>query len=342
MQLKRQQLAPRDLRSRIVAGNETTAGTQASVQSENNNNHPPERLTMTDSATRRRLARLSLTGLSIGDAFGQQLFSQPELLASRKLPCYPWTFTDDTVMGIATTQNLEVCGETNQQDLATRFATFYDEDPHRGYGSMAHEILRAISDGHAWQSVVTAAFNGTGSMGNGAAMRIGPLGAYYFDNPEQAAKQAKRNAEVTHAHCEGQAGAIAVAVAASLICNWKHTDELEARHPDLISLVVPFVPDSDTRNRIQLAEKVSGDATPQEAAARLGCGKRLLSQDTVPYCLWVAQNHGQNFPEAMWATASVFGDIDTNCAIVGSIISLAVGKDEIPEEWLLSREPLIG
>jgi ADP-ribosylglycohydrolase len=297
---------------------------------------------MSDRRTlRRQLARLSLTGLSVGDAFGQQFVSQPELLATRTLPVYPWTFTDDTVMGIAVTQTLELCCEIDQHDLATRFGTFYDEDPYRGYGAIAHGILRGISNGEPWLKVSSAVFDSTGSMGNGAAMRAGPIGAYFYDDPEKTAQQAKLSAEITHIHPEGIAGAIAVAVAAAFACNWK-VNEPDTKPPGLLQSTLPFVPAGEVKNGIELAGKLSADATVLEAAARLGCGKRILAQDTVPFCLWAAEKWLADFPEAMWSTASVFGDIDTNCAIVGSIVSLAEGKDGIPEEWVLSREPLNG
>lgn len=290
---------------------------------------------------RRQLARLSLTGLSVGDAFGQQFFSQPELLATRTLPVHPWTFTDDTVMGIAVRQTLELCGEIDQKDLAARFGTFYNEDPYRGYGAIAHDVLRAISDGERWSKVSAAVFDGTGSMGNGAAMRAGPIGAYFYDDPEKTAHQAKLSAEITHMHPEGIAGAIAVAVAAAFACHWRVTAP-ETKPPCLIQSTLPFVPDGDVKNGIELSGNLSVDATVLEAAARLGCGKRILAQDTVPFCLWAAEKWLTDFPEALWSAASVFGDIDTNCAIVGSIVSLAVGKDGVPDEWILSREPLNG
>jgi ADP-ribosylglycohydrolase len=45
-----------------------------------------------------------------------------------------------------------------------------------------------------------------------------------------------------------------------------------------------------------------------------------------------------NYSEAIWATIGVFGDIDTNCAIVGGIVALAAGRESIPKDWLEARE----
>ncbi|RLS28467.1 MAG: ADP-ribosylglycohydrolase family protein [Planctomycetota bacterium] len=110
----------------------------------------------------------------------------------------------------------------------------------------------------------------------------------------------------------------------------------------LIETVLPYVPVSQTRSMIETASQLNLETPARDAAALLGCGDQVLSQDTVPLCLWLAQRHLQNYEEALWMTASVFGDIDTNCAIVGSVVSCAVGSKGIPEDWLLSREPLNG
>ena len=40
-------------------------------------------------------------------------------------------------------------------------------------------------------------------------MRVAPLGAYFAEDVERAASEAHLSAQVTHAHPEGQAGAIA-------------------------------------------------------------------------------------------------------------------------------------
>jgi len=50
-------------------------------------------------------ALLSLEGLSVGDAFGEQFFldgiREEELIDARSLPSTPWYFTDDTQMALS-------------------------------------------------------------------------------------------------------------------------------------------------------------------------------------------------------------------------------------------------
>src|SRR4029077_6405648 len=102
-----------------------------------------------------------------------------------------------------------------QDALAQRFAERFGEEPDRGYGKMARIILRSLLRGDDWRRASAAAFGGTGSMGNGAAMRVAPLGAWFADDLGRVVTEARARAEVTHAHAEGQAGAIAVALAAA-------------------------------------------------------------------------------------------------------------------------------
>lgn len=42
----------------------------------------------------------------------------------------------------------------------------------------------------------------------------------------------------------------------------------------------------------------------------------------------------------MWTAASVGGDVDTICAIVGGIVALGVGRAGLSDEWLAAREAL--
>lgn len=76
------------------------------------------------------------------------------------------------------------------------------------------------------------------------------------------------------------------------------------------------------------------------AAELLGNGSQITCPDTVPLCLWLAARHLDGYCEAMWTTVRVGGDIDTNAAIVGGIVALAVGRNGLPRDWLRMREGL--
>ncbi|MFJ5921554.1 ADP-ribosylglycohydrolase family protein [Kitasatospora sp. NPDC092948] len=95
--------------------------------------------------------------------------------------------------------------------LAREFAAEYTAVPHRKYGPSMHQVLRAVHAGEDHVAVTGAMFGGQGSPGNGAAMRVAPLDAWFADDLAVVAEQAERSARATHAHPEAAAGARAVA-----------------------------------------------------------------------------------------------------------------------------------
>lgn len=291
-----------------------------------------------DPAARLARARLSLDGLSVGDAFGERFFgphgSSVLRISARATPPPPWRYTDDTAMALSLVEVLERFGCVNQDELARAFARRYAKEPDRGYGGAAHRILGSIADGLDWRIASPLAFGGAGSMGNGGAMRVAPLGAYFADDLARAAAEARLSAEVTHAHSEGQAGAIAIAVAAAQAARGLGTGRT------LLEVALAHTPPGSTRDGIDLALALPEDCTVSRAADSLGNGSQVTAPDTVPFALWCAATYCLDYPEALWETASGLGDIDTNCAIVGGIVALAAGRAAIPADWLQAREPL--
>src|SRR5688500_20323339 len=79
-----------------------------------------------------------------------------------------------------------------------------------------YSLLGKLKQGAPWREVATSLYGGQGSLGNGAAMRVPPVGAYFADDIAKVVEQAKLSAVVTHTHPEAVAGAVAVAVAAAL------------------------------------------------------------------------------------------------------------------------------
>ena len=297
----------------------------------------------TDHDARMRRALLSLDGLSIGDAFGQRFFTDPAQalawIGERTAPPAPWRYTDDTEMALGVVEVLERHGVIDQDALAAVFARRYREDPERGYGGAAHEILWAIARGVPWREAAGAVFGGGGSMGNGGAMRVAPLGAYFAGDLEEAARQARASAEVTHMHPEGQAGAIAVAVAAACAARMGGGEAPRAGR-DLIEAAMALTPEGDTRRGLAQALALGFEAGPGVAARALGCGERVLASDTVPFALWCAARHLDDYAGAMWTTVAGFGDRDTTCAIAGGVAALSAGAASIPEAWREAREVL--
>lgn len=295
-------------------------------------------MTKNDPLTR---AKLSLTGLSIGDSLGDRFFLDPavveNLIAERALPSVPWRYTDDTLMAMSIVSILRQYERVNQDELAKSFAERYDNS--RGYGPSMHGLLHQIRHGEPWKEAASSLFAGQGSYGNGAAMRVAPLGAYFANNINTVVEQAALSAEVTHTHEEAIAGAIAVAVAAARAWQVRETSPLPSRS-EFLDLILPLVPKSEVSGKIRKARDMDLNSSVAFAVSVLGNGVMISAQDTVPFALWCASAHLDDFTEAFWLTVSGLGDRDTTCAIVCGIVALSAGQKSISSEWLTSREPL--
>ncbi|MEV8035346.1 ADP-ribosylglycohydrolase family protein [Streptomyces sp. NPDC002742] len=289
----------------------------------------------------RTAARRSLEGLALGDAFGERWFPlfrdrlrAYEEIRARRTPQEPdWHWTDDTAMALGIIRVLDEHGEIRQTELALAFGLGYDADPARGYGYGMHELLpRLLQEPHRWPESARELFAGEGSLGNGAAMRVAPLGAWFHASLQAVAEQAALSAEVTHAHPEGIAGAVAVATAAAL----------SARGEQDLAAVAAATPRSAVRDGLERAAGLPFSTTPWKASDILGNGQRIRADDTVPFAVWCAARHPDDLTAALWSTAEGFGDVDTTCAITGGIVAARTGVDAVAADWLRRREALPG
>lgn len=150
---------------------------------------------------------------------------------------------------------------------------------------------------------------------------------------------------VTHAHPEGQAGAIPTAVAAALAWQHRLTPERPAwafadEPAAFVAAVMDRTPPGETRRGLERALPLGPRSSIAAAAGLLGNGSRVSAPDTVPLCVWAAARFGGSYEEALWQTVSVLGDRDTTCAIVGGIVALGAGPGGIPDAWRAAREAL--
>ena len=290
--------------------------------------------------SRLQRARIALEGLAIGDAFGEHMafgildmrrFGKP----TRDYPKGTWHYTDDTNMALSIYQILRENGHIDQDKLAQSFA--YRFNRNRGYGAGASRLLHLIGAGADWRVESAALFAGTGSYGNGAAMRIPPLGAYFADDYEACVANARKSSEVTHSHPEGVAGGIAVAIAAAKVM--RADGDLDVARQDYYATILQYTPQSEVYEKIQAVSEMR-QTDPDYIAEKVGNGRAVSAQDTVPFVVWSAFRFMDNYSNAIWHTASVGGDTDTTCAMVGGIVACMVGIENIPPIWRDHTEKL--
>lgn len=280
-----------------------------------------------------------LEGLSVGDALGEALsYNHYRVRDLDDFSAFkPGTvrYTDDTAMALVIWRALAMHGSIDSDQLAYSFAMEYLVSPDRGYGRMARRILEEIGAGGNWEQLSPSAF-GSGSFGNGAAMRVGPLGAYFASDIESIPEQAAASARVTHFHPEGIAGAIAVALAVATAVESRGMDPTTCNER-IWDSVLTLTPESEVRRRLS---ECKGELDHFAVARMVGNGAEISAQDTVPFCIWNACRCIDDYREAFFSTVEVGGDCDTNAAIVGSIVTAFSGVSGIPEDWHRVRESL--
>lgn len=201
-------------------------------------------------------------------------------------------FTDDTIMTIATARAL--LGDRDYRREYLRLGQEYTA-PKGGYGAGFASWLREGGPGP---------YN---SWGNGAAMRVGPIG-WAFSTLAETLAEAKRSAMVTHSHPEGVKGAQATAAAIWLARHGKTKDEIRR------AISGDF--DYDLARTV---EKIRWNYAFNESC-----------QGTVPEAL-IAFLDSHDFESAIRNAISLGGDADTLGCITGSIAEAFYR--EIPDEW---------
>lgn len=135
-------------------------------------------------------------GAILGDIAGSRYeFSKPKGFNAKTVPLFDslCRYTDDTVLSIATKYAL-----LNNISYEKAYGSFGRRYPKAGYGNMFRRWMQNHSP---------SPYN---SYGNGAAMRVSFIGAY-FETLEEVECEAEKSAACTHNHPEGLKAAKATA-----------------------------------------------------------------------------------------------------------------------------------
>lgn len=303
----------------------------------------------------------SLLGTALGDALGSLFGEFPKsasiirhinaqvMLPEHTEPTSVWKWSDDTVAATAVVKTLYQFNGIDQDELSENLLTGFNAYPDRGFGGGFKKLMQQLNQGGDWRVYSKSLFEGVGSFGNGSAMRAAPIGAFLHDvSPEIVVQEATESAEVSHAHPEGIAGAVSVALAAYFVSQ----EKLIQNHTSdnfLITPILDLLPKSETRDALARICGMDRHEHPSSVAELYGTGLAPKStkisttaQHTVPFCIWMAQRairERQSFIKAMWEVLGGLGDTDTTCAIVGGILACD-GRIQLPQEWIDHLEPM--
>jgi ADP-ribosylglycohydrolase len=193
-------------------------------------------------------------------------------------------FTDDTVLTVAVAQAILTDGDYRKAVL--EFGRRY---PDAGYGgSFAGWLMSKDPKPY-------------GSWGNGAAMRVSPVG-FAFDTDSDVLREAARTAEFTHNHPEGIKGAQATALAVYLARTARDKEQMRA----------------------EVMSRFGYDLNRTVDLIRPNYGFDESCQRTVPEAI-IAFLDSESYEDAVRNAVSLGGDSDTLACITGGIAEAFYG-----------------
>jgi len=274
----------------------------------------------------------AMVGSAVGDAIGELAFHSPERTRLQTLVEHLdiLRYTDDTAMAIGLAESLIEVGGIDHQHLGETFRRNYRREPWRGYASGPPTLFAQVErSGLSYQEAARRLFRGEGSLGNGAAMRIAPLGCFFWNSP-QLYEQASASADVTHAHPVGKDGAavLALAVARAVSLNPRQEFPLQ---PVVAELAV-FSRTQTIREKMAMVQALLAEAAGTEAAART-LGRTVAVHESMPFAVYSFLRHPSSFEECLFCAVLHGGDRDTLGAMACAISGAYLGMEAIPEWW---------
>ncbi len=288
--------------------------------------------------------RGSLIGGAIGDALGRPVEGRgPDEIRSRYgsvrdfLPARGGrgSITDDTQLTICTAESILAAGKVDPSDMAERFVRWLPEG--RGVGMTCAGAVRNLMGGQPWHR------SGLPSAGNGAAMRIAPLGLLHPVSPDGLRRDSAISTVITHADPMAVVSAVAQAFSVAYCLHRKPGSFGVEHYLASIHIMLGDLHDPGYCERrpgstrpVRLAYRIAElgsllDGSQEEVFDYLGNGAFVL--ESLPAALWCFLRSPED-PERVLVTAVSGGhDADTVAAMAGTLAGAYLGEAALPERW---------
>lgn len=262
-------------------------------------------------------------------------------------------YTDDSCMTFDLGLSLVKHKEFNPQDVARNFSeTFFASSSQRFYGGNVTTVFRELKKVNYCGDVyepATRQFNGSGSYGNGSAMRVSPVPLFHHNNINGIVKLAGEQSKITHTNPLGVNGAILQALAIEKAMNAEEITDPAMFCQELVQQLKEVSPTSDgldvyEEKMNKVIKFLQSDELVKESQVNTEIGSGVTAQAAIPaaifsflYCL--DKNRIPSLSEfngllrtAIYAVAFSY-DSDTVGSMACAIAGAYYGVDCIPEEW---------
>lgn len=318
--------------------------------------------------------RGSIQGVLIGDCFGAtyegELLNKSDKSVLRKsldkleakyvrLPTRQ--YTDDTAMTKALMTSLIQRNGFDQMDTAKEFTAEYFKNPNRGYGEAIGTVFRKLKAGN-FDDILGPAqnqFNGSGSYGNGAAMRISPVALLCAQKPmEELITMVRGQSVITHTHELAITGSLlqALAIRQAVALNPNEPLDIE-KFLDNLNSEIAKVDDEHKSYHTQIAairKLINFEHTPSDDMTVDALGHSVAALFSVPtavYCFLRSTQEDKKpegvvtenpFRRCLEFAIGLGGDTDTIASMACSISGAYYGDALVPENLLKCCEEYEG
>lgn len=285
-------------------------------------------------ATLRDRFRGCLLGVALGDALGAP-FEGRSLVNPTDVDRWasasePLRWTDDTHMTIGLSRSLLACGGFDGPHLAGEFVRTFQAEPWRGYGAGPPQVFAALAAGEPWDAPAARLFRGQGSFGNGAAMRVAPVGLVAHRAFDTLVALARQTARVTHAHELGQQAAALQAAAVGWLVTAKPVPGWDGA-ASLVDDLREAAPAAEFQRQLDRLRQMDPSSSVRRVVAALGHG--VSGVEAVPAALHAFLRHPLSLSDAIRYAVQLGGDTDTIGCMTGALAGAFLGEAAIVASW---------
>lgn len=227
-------------------------------------------------------------------------------------------------MMIGVAETLLACGRIDPDLLMAAFVTNFDAD--RAYGPGTHQIIDMASACGDWRALAETIFPG-GSLGNGAAMRVAPVGLLFHHDLDRLSEQAVLSAMPTHTHPVGVDGARLLAIAIAFAIREPEFDPAR--------FFAELQRQAATEEFADALARAAGLISTGNAGL---LGTSLEAHRSVPTALACFASYPDSYADAVGRAIGLGGDTDTHAAMIGALCGARLGAQAIPTHLLAMLE----
>ncbi len=272
----------------------------------------------------------------------------------------PGLYTDDTQQAILIAYSLIADKGLNPPQVAKLFVKGARLTGYGDFGIFRHAgpgFLESVSNMMMYKKLDTC---GSTSAGNGAAMRIAPLGIFYRDNIDKLLQATIDISLLTHRDIRGIAAAGLISFTTAYVMNKSASNfnpvyllrDLKDFITELEKLIstdyptIEFTPETkhQVSSSLNFLEELKGNSYPA-ALESLDEWAKITSGNTnclhhspfalgsVLFSLFLFINYYSDWQEAVLTGVNGGGDSDTIAAMVGAMCGALHGYHNIPSSW---------